>query len=72
GIMEERGAGLTRFGKDIIHLLNERKVFTDVSHLSVKAFWETLEQAEFVIASHSSAKAICAHPRNLDDEQIKA
>lgn len=38
GIMEERGAGLTRFGKDIIHLLNERKVFTDVSHLSVKAF----------------------------------
>lgn len=72
GIMEERGAGLTRFGKDIIHLLNERKVFTDVSHLSVKAFWETLEQAEFVIASHSNAKAICSHPRNLDDEQIKA
>ncbi|MBC1429013.1 dipeptidase [Listeria seeligeri] len=72
GIMEERGAGLTHFGKEIIHRLNERKVFTDVSHLSVKAFWDALEEANFVIASHSSAKAICSHPRNLDDDQIKA
>ncbi|WP_420912541.1 dipeptidase [Listeria floridensis] len=72
GIEETRGAGLTRFGRDIISRLNKRKVFTDVSHLSVKSFWDTIEIAEFPIASHSSAKAICSHIRNLDDDQIKA
>ncbi|WP_163651745.1 dipeptidase [Listeria sp. PSOL-1] len=72
GIEEPRGAGLTVFGKQIVELLNERKVFTDVSHLSIKSFWDVMELAEFPIASHSSAKAICPHMRNLSDDQIKA
>lgn len=72
GILEPRGAGLTQFGREIIHRLNERKIFTDMSHLSVKSFWDAIQIAEFPIASHSSAKEICSHVRNLDDEQIKA
>lgn len=72
GILEPRGAGLTQFGKGIIRRLNERKVFTDVSHLSVKSFWDAMDASEFPIASHSNAKAICSHVRNLDDDQLKA
>lgn len=72
GIEESRGAGLTDFGKAIVAKLNDRKVFTDVSHLSEKAFWDVMELADYPIASHSNAKAICPHPRNLSDEQIKA
>lgn len=72
GIEESRGAGLTDFGKAIVAKLNDRKVFTDVSHLSEKAFWDVMELADYPIASHSNAKAICSHPRNLSDEQIKA
>ncbi|WP_434967968.1 dipeptidase [Listeria ilorinensis] len=72
GVEEPRGAGLTAFGKQIVKRLNERKVLTDVSHLSIKSFWDVMEVAEFPIASHSSAKSICPHIRNLDDDQIRA
>lgn len=72
GAWEERGAGLTKFGKQVIAQLNEAKRWTDVSHLSEKAFWETIEIAQFPIASHSNAHVLCPHPRNLRDEQIRA
>ncbi|MCZ0754108.1 dipeptidase [Anoxybacillus sp. J5B_2022] len=72
GAWEDRGAGLTRFGKQVIAQLNEAKRWTDVSHLSEKAFWDAVEIAEFPIASHSNAYALCPHPRNLRDEQIRA
>ncbi len=72
GVEEPRGGGLTNFGKEIVRLNNERKVFTDVSHLSERGFWDVMELADYPIASHSNAKAICPHPRNLSDEQIKA
>jgi membrane dipeptidase len=72
GIGEERGAGLTTFGKEVITLNNLNHVLTDVSHLSVKAFWETIDLAEYPIASHSNVFKLCPHPRNLRDEQLKA
>lgn len=72
GIGEIRGAGLTRFGREIVQFNNEHKLFTDVSHLSERAFWEVIEEAKYPIASHSNAKSICAHPRNLSDKQITA
>lgn len=72
GVMEERGGGLTRFGKEVVRLNNEQKVFTDVSHLSERGFWEVMELADYPIASHSNAKSLCNHPRNLTDEQAKA
>ncbi|MFC0232984.1 dipeptidase [Vagococcus entomophilus] len=71
GVGEPRGAGLTEFGYQIVQLLNERHCFTDVSHLSVNGFWDVMEVAKYPIASHSNAKAIWNHRRNLDDEQIK-
>jgi membrane dipeptidase len=72
GVEEPRGAGLTSFGKEVVQLNNEHGVLTDVSHLSVKAFWDVMEIAKYPIASHSNAFTLCEHPRNLNDEQIKA
>lgn len=71
GAGEPRGAGLTLFGKEIVRINNENRVLTDVSHLSEKAFWDVMELAEYPIASHSNARAICDHPRNLYDEQAR-
>jgi membrane dipeptidase len=71
GVLESRGAGLTNFGKKVIRRNNEYKVWTDISHLSEKSFWDTMELAKYPIASHSNAHSIFEHPRNLKDEQIK-
>lgn len=72
GIQESRGAGLTDFGFEIVRYNNEQSILTDVSHLSERGFWDVIETAQYPIASHSNAKAICPHIRNLSDEQIKA
>lgn len=72
GAEEPRGAGLTRLGKEAVQLNNANEVLTDVSHLSVQAFWDVMELADYPIASHSNARAICDHPRNLYDDQLKA
>lgn len=72
GTLEKRGGGLTRFGKDVVKLLNEQSVWCDLSHLSEAGFWDTVETAEFPIASHSNAYHLCPHPRNLKDNQIEA
>jgi Zn-dependent dipeptidase, microsomal dipeptidase homolog len=73
GAMEPRGGGLTRAGRELVRACNELGIIVDVSHLSERAFWETLEEsARPVIASHSNARSVCDHPRNLRDDQIKA
>lgn len=71
GAGEKRAAGLTSFGREIVEFNNHHKILTDVSHLSEKAFWDVMEEAEYPIASHSNAKALCNHVRNLSDEQAK-
>jgi len=72
GAMEPRGGGLTAFGKEVVKLNNDFKIFTDVSHLTEKSFWDVMAYAKYPFASHSNARAICDHPRNLYDQQIKA
>lgn len=72
GAGEPRGGGLTLLGKEVVRLNNEHRIFTDVSHLSVKGFWDVMELADYPIASHSNARALCDHPRNLNDDQAKA
>ncbi|MFC7372246.1 dipeptidase [Fictibacillus iocasae] len=72
GILESRGGGLTSFGEEIVDFLNEKKCWTDVSHLSEKGFWDCIERADYLIASHSNALSLCDNPRNLSDSQINA
>lgn len=72
GIEEPRGAGLTELGKQVVQFNNEHFLFTDVSHLSERGFWDVLELADYPLASHSNSKTICPHRRNLTDEQARA
>ncbi|WP_175989084.1 dipeptidase [Bacillus sp. Marseille-Q1617] len=72
GALEPRGGGLTNFGFEMVNFLNEKKMWTDVSHLCEKAFWDTLEASLYPIASHSNAYSICPNPRNLKNDQIEA
>lgn len=67
------GEGLTRDGVALIRAMNELGIVLDVSHLHDSAFEEAVAVAHgSVIASHSNARAIKAHPRNLTDAQIYA
>ncbi|GAB2548314.1 dipeptidase [Gracilibacillus alcaliphilus] len=72
GIEEERKAGLSRFGKEVIVLLNTAKVWTDLSHISTTGFYQALELADHVIVSHANSYSICPHQRNLTDQQVEA
>ncbi|WP_268990192.1 dipeptidase [Calidifontibacillus erzurumensis] len=72
GVREKRNAGISNFGKKVIELNNQFKIWTDVSHLGEKSFWDTIEIAKYPIASHSNAFSVFSHPRNLKDDQIKA
>lgn len=64
--------GLTKFGRKVIREMNRLGMIIDVSHLAEPGFWDVLAETEHpVVASHSNARAICDHLRNLSDEQIK-
>lgn len=71
-ITEENPKGLTDFGFQVVDLLNQEKVWVDVSHLAEPGFWDVLDHADHVIASHSNTHKVYNHQRNLKDDQIKA
>lgn len=74
GINEEAtGSGLTLFGKQVVAEMNRLGMLVDVSHISTAGFWSVIETStKPIIATHSNTKSLCSHPRNLNDEQIKA
>ncbi|MHA6484322.1 dipeptidase [Paenibacillus sp. strain BS8-2] len=72
GVMESRGAGLTGEGRSFVSACNELGIIVDVSHLSERAFWDVAAlSVKPIIASHSNARSICDHPRNLTDRQLE-
>jgi membrane dipeptidase len=74
GMDETRtGSGLTEFGVELIGELNRMGIIVDVSHLSDPGFWDVVEiSKDPIIASHSNARSLCDHLRNLTDDQVKA
>lgn len=73
GIAEPSGSGLTNFGRDVVKKMDELGMIIDVSHISVKGFWDCVSlSTRPILASHSNSKSLCNHIRNLSDEQIKA
>ena len=66
-------SGLTEFGKDVVYEMNKLGMMVDVSHVSDKTFYRTLIITRApVIASHSSARALCDAPRNMTDDMLRA
>lgn len=64
---------LSEFGRDAVQRMNKLGMIVDVSHLNEAGFWHVLEISRHPIAAtHSCAKTLCAHPRNLTDQQLRA
>ncbi|GHU67363.1 hypothetical protein FACS189413_01990 [Bacteroidia bacterium] len=65
--------GLSEFGRQVVREMNRLGVMVDISHTSEKTSFDVLEISSFpVIASHSSAKKLCNHPRNISDKLMRA
>ena len=65
--------GVSKFGQEVIHDMNRLGIMVDLSHASEKSFYDALELSEQpIVCSHSSCRALCDHPRNLTDEQMRA
>ncbi len=73
GVRGDVNRGLTDLGRKAIKEMEDLGILLDVSHLNEKSFWDVVQVAKKpFIASHSNARALCDHPRNLTDEQLKA
>ncbi|GMK42257.1 diguanylate cyclase [Paenibacillus sp. CCS19] len=73
GVMEPRQGGLTVRGGQFVDECERLGILLDVSHLTERGFWELADRVKRpFIASHSNAKALCSHARNLTDDQLKA
>jgi len=69
----EHHNGLTEGGKNIVLEMNRLGMLVDISHVADKTFWDTIQVTKApVIASHSSARALSHHPRNMTDDMLRA
>lgn len=64
--------GLKNFGKEVIKELNRFDIFTDLSHLNKKGYYDALELANKPIITHSCLESVNVHRRNIDDDQLAA
>ena len=65
--------GVSPFGADVIGRMNELGIMVDLSHAHERSFYDALGISRRpIVCSHSSARALCDHPRNLTDDQMRA
>ena len=65
--------GVSPFGEKVIREMNRLGILVDMSHAGEKSFYDALDiSAKPIVCSHSSARALCDHPRNLTDDQMRA
>src|SRR5947209_20295918 len=68
-----RHNGLTDFGRDVVRTMNALGMIVDISHVSDAAYYAVLETTRTpVVATHSSCRALCRHPRNMTDDMLRA
>ncbi|MDQ7096076.1 dipeptidase [Desulfosporosinus sp. PR] len=73
GVGEDTHSRLTKLGQEVVKRMNQLGMLIDVSHLNEEGFWHVLNLSEYPIAAtHSCAYALCPHPRNLTDRQLRA
>ena len=69
----EENLGVNAFGEQVIQEMNRVGMMVDISHAGVQTFYDALKiSTKPIVASHSSARALCNHPRNLYDDQMRA
>jgi membrane dipeptidase len=67
-----RHGGLTAFGREVVSTMNDLGMIVDISHVSDNAFFHVIETTRVpVVATHSSCRAICRHPRNMTDDMLR-
>lgn len=72
GASEAPTGGLSHFGEMVIREMNHLGMLIDVSHMNRAGFVDVVEKSKKpVLATHSNARALCDHPRNLDDQQLR-
>jgi membrane dipeptidase len=65
--------GLTEFGREVVSEMNRLGMMVDISHVSDRTFYRAVETSRApVIASHSGARALCNHHRNMTDDMIRS
>ena len=65
--------GVSQFGAEVIAEMNRLGILVDMSHAGEKSFYDALDiSTKPIVCSHSSARALCDHPRNLTDDQMRA
>ena len=65
--------GLSRFGEQVVREMNRLGIMVDLSHAAEKSFYDALALSTTpIVCSHSSCRALCDHPRNLTDDQMRA
>lgn len=70
---EHMAMGLKPFGFEVVEQMNEKKMIIDVSHMSDGGFWDVIKHSKSpILASHSNARAVCGHTRNMTDDMIRA
>lgn len=65
--------GVSDFGEKAIREMNRCGIMVDLSHAAEKSFWDALDiSAKPIVCSHANCRALCDHPRNLTDDQLRA
>lgn len=74
GWPQDVNRGLTDLGRAAVKKIQNLGMVMDVSHLNDRSFWDVINvnQGKPIIASHSNARSVCSHMRNLSDDMIKA
>ena len=69
----DKNLGVNAFGEQVIQEMNRVGMMVDISHAGEQTFYDALAISNTpIVASHSSSRALCNHPRNLTDDQLKA
>ena len=71
----DQGPGLTDAGRALVAACRELRILVDVAHLNARGFWDVhalQDGGPPLVASHAGAHSLCASPRNLTDDQLRA